>query len=141
MDYVTPAINAGLSKCEKQVYESGQTYYGQFQANSCQFLALLQIFGEALLYRTKVKDAVVYGAIVLRDKSNINNLTLYANRAYVNESHVGNVEIRSFDSQPVIYLNHAMIEGNIVFKGMKGLIFSDRSSGIGKITNGDIQYV
>ena len=88
MDYVTPAINAGLSKCEKQVYDSVDLY-GQFHANSCQFLALLQIFGEALFYRTKVKDAVVYGAIVLNDKSNINNLTLYANRAYVNESHVG----------------------------------------------------
>ena len=141
MDFISPTWSAGLSKCEKQTYEGVQTYYGQFQANSCQFLALLKIFGEALFYRTQAKEAVVYGALVLRDKSNVANLTLYSNRAYVNESMVGDIEIRSFESQPIVYLNHAKITGNIVFKGMKGLVYSDQSSGIGKITNGDIQYV
>jgi hypothetical protein len=135
------AIDHGFSRCSHQIYHEKKTYYGQLQARSCEYLAPLSIYGEALFYKTIIKGAHIYGRAVLRDNTQVDYLNVYANQMYVHQSHVGEIELSSQQDLPVVYLNHAKVKGTLRFNGQKGLVFADQSSEVHAIINGEIKYV
>ena len=142
MDFLFQQVaDHGLSRCSHQVYHEKKTYYGQLQAHSCEYLAPLSIYGEALFYKTIIKGAQIYGRVVLRDNTQVDYLSVYANQMYVHQSDVGEIELSSQQELPVVYLNHAKIKRTLRFNGQKGLVFADQASEINAVINGEIKYV
>jgi hypothetical protein len=142
MDFLFQQVSEhGLSRCANQVYHEEKIYYGQLQAHSCEYLAPLSIYGEALFYETKIKGAQIYGRVVLRQNTHVDHLSVYANQMYVHQSNVGEIELSSQQESPVVYLNQSKIKGVLKFSGQSGVVFADRLSEVGQIINGEIKYV
>ena len=134
------AYEAGGAYCEQHNYTETKVFYGSFRSRSCSFNKRLNIYGDAIFYRSSVNFAYVYGSLVIRDHSKFESLKLYSNRAYINDSHIEHFNIMSTDQQPVVYVNSAAIE-SLSFNGMPGIVYSDKQSKIGNLTNGELRYV
>ena len=134
------AYEAGGAYCEQHSYTETKVFYGSFRSRSCVFNKRLNIYGDAIFYRSSVNFAYVYGSLVIRDQSKFKSLKLYSNRAYINDSHIQDFNVVSADQQAVIYLNSAVID-LLSFNGAPGIVYSDEHSKIGNLTNGELRYV